>query len=1694
MNAKKIGKKILKVFAWIIGIVIFLILLVYILIQVPAVQNFAKNKAVAYLEGKIKTRVEIGRFSLDFPKKIVLENIYFEDQRKDTLLYGGKIRADIALFDLLRNEVNLQYLELNSIKANIYRNYPDTGFNFDYIVKAFASEEEEEPQPEDTSAPMKFNIGKIILKNITAKFKDDESGNNVYFYLGDFNTRIDTFDPDKLVFKIKDINIAGINAKIYQYKPLIENKDSISPSPPPSASSSTPTLELESLSLKHILFNYRNDVSALLAFLKIGELSTHPENMNLQTLNIGLKDIVFHNSVIKVGLGKSQEAKETKDVVAAKTDSQLNNPWKFYLAKADFKNNELIYDDNNSKPLPEGFDASHLHVKDFVLNADSLSFTPAVFQGNINQLGLNEKSGLALQKFHTKFYYSDTAASLTNLLLQTDGTTIQDRLIVKYPSIDAISKNIGLLYIDANLSNSKISIKDFLAFMPSYKRSMQAYKVSAIKVNASVKGYVRDLSIPVFELSGFGDTYVKLSGRLQGLPDTKRAYYNVKINQFSSTKRDILSVLPPKTLPDNVNLPDRFVLNGFFKGSTSAFNTQLALKTNKGNINVDGSMKPGDVYAINAKLQNVDAGYLIKQTENVGVITANLTASGAGFDMKKANAKYDLDVVSAAVKGYTYEGLAVNGEINDGVNTTKASISDSAIALNLDLTADLNTSSTYPPLKLDLLIDTLNAKALNLMSDTLSVSGHIVADLPSTNPDDLAGTINITDLSLTQAGQKLNTDSISIVASGDSTNKSIVINAGNELNAALVGQYKLTEMAQALQQLINQYYKLPGYEQKNITAQNWKFDATIKSEGLVLQLMPDLKGSDSIVVNAHLNSAQNDLGLIAKSQLVKFGANQIDSLNVVAQSEANAFNANVSVNGIKAGSTQLYKTAVAASVANNELDVNLDSKDDKEKTEYALGALLSQVDSGFKVSLKPDLVLDGDKWNVAQNNSIQYDSSGIIVTNFSISQGNQSLSINSETPSVTAPIKIDLKNFEIATITKIAHQDSLLASGVINGTAEVTNPTKDMLFTSDITVNNLTYKTDTIGNVAVKVDNKTANAYNADVSITGNNNDVRLSGLYYTGEGRMDLKLALNRLNLAMVKAFSAGQLDSISGYLKGNLNIQGTTNDPDIDGRLAFENAFMVPTISGERIRIPNDAITINSTGIHLRRFDLIDSAGRKATISGDILTTDFKKYAFNLTLRADDFTLVNAPQSTDRVIYGRLNIDADAKITGDMESPSVTGDLRVNKATDFVLVLPQSDPEVVSRDGVVRFVDKDNPADTIYSNYTIDTASLESFKGIDVNANIETDSAAKFTVVIDERNGDALTLKGRADLNGGIDKSGKLTLTGAYQLQSGSYNLTLSLLKRQFIIQQGSTITWTGDPTAANIDVTAVYIANTASIDLMQSSLAGRSPEETTRYKEKLPFNVELHMTGELLKPIITFDITLPDREATEWSDVEDKLVQVRADESELNKQVFALLLLGRFVQENPFVSSAGGTGVESQLRASASRILTDQLNNLAGSIIKGVDINFGIESGTDYSTGTAANKTDLNVTVSKRLLNDRLRVNVGSDFQLEGPQQANQKSINPAGDVSVDYQITKDGRYLVRVYQTNEYEAEFQGQVIETGMSFILSLDYDQFKEIFSSRKEAKRIRKHNRAVKKQDEQLKQQQQQQQGSDELQQFKSD
>jgi translocation and assembly module TamB len=337
---------------------------------------------------------------------------------------------------------------------------------------------------------------------------------------------------------------------------------------------------------------------------------------------------------------------------------------------------------------------------------------------------------------------------------------------------------------------------------------------------------------------------------------------------------------------------------------------------------------------------------------------------------------------------------------------------------------------------------------------------------------------------------------------------------------------------------------------------------------------------------------------------------------------------------------------------------------------------------------------------------------------------------------------------------------------------------------------------------------------------------------------------------------------------------------------------------------------------------------------------------------------------------------------------------------------------------------------------------------------------------------------VKGEAALNGGIDPSGKVTLTGTYELQQGTYELSFNFLRRKFDIQKGSRIIWQGEPTKAEVDLTAMYIANTAPIDLVESQLPEMTATVRNMYRQRIPFEVYLIMTGELMKPTIAFDIKLPeDKNYNVSKDIvanaNTKLEQIRQQPGELNKQVFALLLLNRFIREDPFTTGNTSISAEGLARQSASKLLTEQLNQLAAGLVEGVDINFDVESSEDYSTGQFQNRTDLNVALSKRLLNDRLTVTVGSNFGLEGTRNTNRQSNNIAGNVALDYQLSKDGRYLLRAYRKNEYEGILEGYIVETGLGLVVTIDYNKFREIFESARKREQRREERRRLRQQQE---------------------
>jgi len=116
-----------------------LVVLIALSLNIPAVQNFVKNKAINYLKNKTHTEVRLESIKIAFPKDIVLNNFYMEDQKKDTLLFAQRLAVDISLMKLINKKVEINNIELEKIRANVTRIDPDTTFNYSFLLDAFMS-------------------------------------------------------------------------------------------------------------------------------------------------------------------------------------------------------------------------------------------------------------------------------------------------------------------------------------------------------------------------------------------------------------------------------------------------------------------------------------------------------------------------------------------------------------------------------------------------------------------------------------------------------------------------------------------------------------------------------------------------------------------------------------------------------------------------------------------------------------------------------------------------------------------------------------------------------------------------------------------------------------------------------------------------------------------------------------------------------------------------------------------------------------------------------------------------------------------------------------------------------------------------------------------------------------------------------------------------------------------------------------------------------------------------------------------------------------------------------------------------------------------------------------------------------------------------------------------------------------------
>ncbi|MFY9311078.1 MAG: translocation/assembly module TamB domain-containing protein [Bacteroidia bacterium] len=1656
-TAGKISKITLRVALW-AGIGIFgAVILLFLLLQLPQVQNYISQKAASYLSGKINSKVSLSELRVVFPSSIAIDGLYIEDQKQDTLVYIKSLKVGLDLSDIFFKNIELNSIQVEGFAANIYTKYADSSYNFDFILHAFAAPTKDSVKLSDSTTAWNLVLNVVQLKNCHLTFVDTISGINADLRLGLLNTRFDAFDLSAKKLHAEAILLQNSSVDYSQWP--IEKETRREPKP------FEYDIAVGKVLLDRVKALYTDNTNATVLDADITNLFLETRAMDIKNERMDLEQLLLSNSRINYTVQRMQsqslDSLVTEQLADIKESSNKSN-WRFQLRHLKLRDNSIAYDNYNSTPVAFGMDYNHLAARDLNLMSKNINVSLDKIELQMEHMALKEKSGFELKEFVAGIKYDSTGAGISGLKLETSNSKIGSSLAVSYPSIRTLKDSLNKMTINLDVQESVIGMADVLFFVPSLKNkaSLKKYQSLIVNVDGKINGMLDELIIRDLVLSAGGNTEIKLDGRIQDLLQPEKMYADIAVMELKSTRADLYSLLPDNTIPQDIAVPEELYVKASFNGFVKRFNADVNISTSIGDIIASVKMQsyeenPVREYIGEITMSNFNIGSLLRKEGELGTVSLATTIKGSGYNLNNLNTQFHTHVSQAVIKGYNYTNLNVDGAIKETIVVANIAINDKNIVFDLDATVDMDTLNPHYQLKLDLKGADFNA--LHLYDEDLRISGQFNTDVYAAPSHNITGKVDLRNALIVKYNKRYPIDSIVVLSTEESGISNIRVKSAI-VDADLVGTVMLTELPGSVNRYLNTYFAFTSMDSiKPLQTQKFNFQIAINDPVLLTELLlPDFKSPMPSSIKGEFNNNSRKLDVDLDLPQVIYNGMQADSMKMNITSDAERINYSVQLANLSNDIMQLDNLALNGDIQNNRIGFHF--KSDKGKTEDILdiGGQLEKKYGDYILKLNSNLKLNAVNWNIDTSNYIRFGERGLVANQLLLSDGNQEIHINSPDKNITSSLEVIFKNLDLGTISRIIEKKEGLISGIVNGNVYINKRGDVPGILSDISLKNFAFNQIALGDIQLHGDNNASpEKYSIQLNIRGNGNDVDINGYYLTAvsDKKLNFDIDLKHINLKSIEPYTFGNVTSMSGTANGNLTLSGAMDAPIINGTIHLKSATFKPALIDSYLRVDQGKIDFDSEKLLFNSFTFFDSLNNKAILNGYVDIKNLKNPGFDLRLKTDNFLALNTIRKSTSLYYGKVYLNSDISVKGSPEHPVLDVKARINKGTTLTYIKPETSVAEHEGEGVVEFVIVDS-VNAIMADKKADERTTSEIKGIDLNAIIDFDKDAQLKMIVDQVSGDSVYVKGDGSLEFSLTSDGKTNLTGMYNIADGGYHLSIGdLVKKDFIIEPGSYITWTGDIMDAYTDIKAIYRIKTSPIDLFETQLAGQDELQRNKYRNLVTFLVYLKMSGFISTPVISFDIQLPEDEKSVMNGtVNAKLNELRTDETDLNKQVFALLTLNRFIGDDPLQSGGGPASLSSTSRRSASRLLTQQLSALSAKYVKGVDLNLGVNSYEDYSSGKEEGRTQLQLGVSKQLFNDKVTVQVGGNVDIEGEKAKQNNASDIAGNIVVEYKLTDDGRYRLKGFRESEYENPIEGELTKTGGGLIFSKDYNKLMELF------------------------------------------
>ncbi|MCQ2231576.1 MAG: translocation/assembly module TamB [Paludibacteraceae bacterium] len=1357
------------------------------------------------------------------------------------------------------------------------------------------------------------------------------------------------------------------------------------------------------------------------------------------------------------------------DAFKPKEEDTLSLQWSMDIESVAFNHCDVSFRNPNKSELLGRLDPNDLYVSDLCGRMFVSAFSEDSMHIWIDDISMSEKSGLVVDTISATVDMNRERIYVKNLVLAAPHSHLRfDQIMAYHDNYEAFKDPVNKLRGVVNIAPSHLHPADFSAIHPSLD-----ILFDDIRISGAIVGSPNDLHLNGLDLSYGESTKFQGAASVKDLfPHPKNFIVDAHVAKLSSSPLELSDllyvvidreVLLPKTL-DSLGTVN---FSGEANGSLQDLLAQGVLSSVAGDMAISANFKSTD-----SKLNSYHA---------VGEVSANsyhlARIFGADSELGDVSMKLNVGldklsdrnyvvhaegkVDSFSYKNYCYENIRLNGKFDGDGFDGELIMSDKNAEVNFSGKADFKKHD-MPVYHFSSHVDKLNLSATNLLTkyDNTSISFDIESNFVGNSIDNIEGSFSMDNVVFVNDDRELNISNLSVAATVDQRRHQRKLTIFSDyINGDIVGQYQFSTLGRFFHNLAHQYVpslvkeELPMPEKKRTNDFTFNFvvdntEPINDAYELPISILEETR------LTGFVNDSTNRFRLRVESDQLQYNDKILTDMMMLVENPRDEMKTMLRTTCQPvSGRRNPYFFSINALTKNDSLNFKSHFSNAGDVTysgSLQLGARFKDYTEGLGVVadfhiLPSSVILNDVEW-LLRDSHIELDRNKITIDSFYFNHDTQFLSVNGVNSTYSGDsINVHFSDFKLDYISNIIANKDISFNGVSDGDIFLFNMLGTPHFKGDLYVYDAAINNETIGDLSVHsrwLEKRKCVDFDAKLLSPYDDQLYRsdIKGGVFLGDDSLYIEGDLKNVDLKFLRHYLKSVIPNNTGTVSGNVKAYGKFGHIGLSGSPYVRNfAFDVDYLNTSFVL--SDTVYLTPTTIRLNQTPVYDVENNHAILSGLLLHDGFRNFKFAFDMNFDKLLGLNTQEEDNENFFGKAYMKGSANISGTSDRININLDLTTRENT--MLTIPVEGTSSTKECNFISFVEaEDNKtmAEKRRSRWDrlkkIREQSDKSPTELFVDAKLVATPDAQVQLIMDAQQGDLIRAYGAGNLHLTYNsRENDFKMHGSYEIEKGDYLFTIqSVISRKFDINSGSTVSWTGDPSNAFINIEAQYGLNASLTDIIEDPNLRSTPT---------PVRCLLDVTGTISQPFIKFDIDLPNSD----DDVRSKLKSVINTEEAVNRNVASLLALGHFYTMDKSTLSSVTT---TELSSVGFSTLSSQLSNWISKMSRDINIGLNYKPTTTSTDGTSAS-SEFDVALSTQLFNDRLLLNGNFGYRDDVEDAAN--ISNSIIDFDLEYKLSKSGRFRTKAFNRSN-NSYFKQAANTQGIGVVYHEDFDTFSGLMKS----------------------------------------